>query len=276
MTTRELRNEVSALCAIDIGEKDRRFISYANLALRTLYNELSFSGEKRIRLGNRPLTYTDKILHTGKDSVIIPLEGVSYSMTVSGRGSIRISDSIGTRSRSFDTEETAVRGFLSGCGTLTVAGDITIRHLATFSEDFGNVESDIRILTPVYSYSMRKVTPDFHSFLTFPTYSDGKPATGVKIVDDKLIVPKDLFGDLTVIYRRLPGRILIDIQDTGIDLPDEYTELLILLCAYFMLMEDEPQPAEKFKEHYTKLLEERKTKYYERIGDGYIDTNGWA
>ena len=113
MTARELKKEVSSFCYVDIGEKDFRFISYANLALRTVFNEISAVREHKIRLGERPLCYTEKLLHKGGEVTTLRLFGNSYSMLLSGKGTVTVIDGNGSRQKSFDTEETAFCGFLS-------------------------------------------------------------------------------------------------------------------------------------------------------------------
>ena len=91
-----------------------------------------------------------------------------------------------------------------------------------------------------------------------------------------LILDGKKFGEINIFYRRLPKRIFADLQDERIDVPESYEELLTLLCTYFILLEDERDRADYFKELYNEVLKEKKNNTYERIGDEYFDTNGWA
>ena len=278
MTTRELRNEVSSLCYTDIGEKDLRFITYSNLALRAIYNEFNIVGEHRIDLGEKPLYYTEKILHTGGQTQKLSLTGKAFSMILSGKGCVTVTDQNGDVRKSFDTEETAFCGFLTGEASLTVEGNdsCVICHLACFGEDFGGDISKIRFVKPTLVYSMREETGNFHSFIAPPTDKYGTPLSELKLIDDRIILDGKRFGEINLFYRRLPKRIFADLQDEWIDVPESYEELLTLLCTYFILLEDERDRANYFKELYNEVLKEKKNNTYERIGDEYFDTNGWA
>ena len=278
MTARELRHEVSSLCYTDIGEKDIRFIIYANLALRTIYNEFGVISEHKINLGKKPLYYTERILHTGGRTQKLPLVGKSFSMLLSGKGCVTVTDGERELRKIFDSEETAFCGFLSGEATLNIEGDesFTVYNLACFNEDFGGEVSKIRIIKPTVIYSMREVTKNFHSFITAPTDENGFPIAGVKLIDDKLIFDGQAFGIFNLLYKRLPKKILTDFQDEPIDVPESYEDILTLLCTYLFLSEDERERAEYFKNLYSEILQSKKVNVYERIGNDYIDTNGWA
>ena len=215
MTTRELRNEVSSLCCIDIGEKDMRFITYSNLALRAIYNEFNVVGEHRIELGTEPLYYAEKILHTGGQTQKISLAGKAFSMILYGQGVVTVTDQKGNVRKSFDTEETAFCGFLTGESSLTVEGNdnCIISRLACFGEDFGGDISKIRFIKPTLIYSMREETENFHSFISPPTDKWGAPISELKLIDDRIIIDGKRFGEIKLLYRRLPKRVFADFQE---------------------------------------------------------------
>lgn len=278
MTTRELRSEVSSFCCTDIAEKDLRFISYANLALRTIFNEICVTGERKIILGGKPLRYIDRVVHEGGKTTTITLVGNSYSMLLSGKGTVTVSDCGKATRKSFDTEETALRGFLSGDATLTLEGDesFEVLSLSCFKENFGSNPSEIKILGRLNTYSMRELVMDFHSFLSTPTDALGAIVSGVKLIDDKIIVGGEKTGEINVTYRRLPKRIQADYPDETIDIPESCSELLGILTSYFILLEDEKDRAEYFKSLYNDAVNVRENKLFERLSDVYSDVSGWA
>ena len=225
MTTRELRNEVASFCCSDIGEKDLRFISYANLALRTVYNDLPILGEHKIHLGSKPLLYREKIVHEGGKTEVLPLVGKAFSMLLCGKGTVTLTDEKETRRKSFDSEETAFCGFLSGSATLTLEGEekFYVLSLSGFSDSFGKDPENIRVMRSRNTYFMRQRVSDFHSFVCPPTDASGIPLTDAELIDDRLNLRSNLFGEINIIYRRLPKRILADSPDAMIDIPESYT-----------------------------------------------------
>ncbi len=279
MTTRELRNDVSALSFCDIGEKDGRFTAYANLALRTIYKELTFIGTHTVYIGGiRPSHYTERILHKGGESESVPLLGKAYSFLAVGKGSITVSDGYSEFTRDFDTEGTAFRGFLHSEGKLTLTGDysFTVFSLAVFSEIVSEFENDIPLISRSHTYNMRDMVNDFQSFLLPPKDGNGKEIPGAVFSDGILTIP-DYTGDKIIItYRRLPKKIYIDFPDSQIDLSEEYSDLLTVLCAYFICLEDDRESAERYRELYNSILQSHKKNSPERTVSDLIVTNGWA
>ena len=277
MTTRELRNEVSALCHTDIAEKDLCFIAYANLALRMIFNEICIVGSHTIRPCPKPLSYTESIRSEG-DSFTLPLRGNSYSLIARGKGRITVTDSNGVLIKNIEGEETAVRGFLSGEANLTVSegSRLTLLHLSCFEDDFSGLEESIPLLTPTVSYSMRSAVTDFHSFLHAPTDEGGAPLQDVRLIDDRVIFKRDLCKEINLLYKRVPRRISADVPDCEIDLPEELSELISLLCSSLMLAEDEPNLSEHYGKLYTDGVRLGKVGRFKSVGTSYINESGWA
>jgi hypothetical protein len=123
---------------------------------------------------------------------------------------------------------------------------------------------------------MRELVPDFHSFLTFPTDPFGKPIVDAELIDDRIILKNPLCEEINVMYRRLPKKILTDFPNEDIDIPESFSELLGLLCSYFVLLDDDNERADHFKILYNESLKNLKNNKFERIDGGYTDINGWA
>ncbi len=279
MTTRELRNDVSALCFCDIGERDGRFITYANLALRAVYKELDILATHTINTSrDRLCSYTSKILHKGGETESAVLEGKAYSFFAVGKGTVSIEDGKETAVKSFDTEGTAFRGFLHSGGRLILSGEysFTVFSLAAFKEITSENEADIPLIEALGRYDMRKLVKDFQSFCLMPRDVYGNEIKGASFFDGILSVPDYSGESISVTYRRLPRRIYIDDPNAEIDLPEEYSELLVTLCAYFMCLDDDKESAEYYKDIYNTMLTSHKKSSRERFGTEKVLTNGWA
>ena len=183
MTTRELRGEVSSLCRTEISEKDLRFITYANLALKTVYSDLTVTGSY------------EKVLRESGESLVI---------------------------------------------------------------------------------SMRKEVTDFGGFLLRPRGENGEILREAILIDDRIIIRGSIQGKISLIYKRLPKSIYLDSQDVRVDVPKEFEVALVLLVSYYLMMEDEVETAERFKELYTEAVGCYRKNDLEVAADGYVNLNGWA
>ncbi len=205
MTTRELVNDVSALCFYDIGESDGRFIAYANLALKTIYKELNILGIGKVNFE----------------------DGASYK-----------------DQRRENEGESAKK------------------------------ETDQAGLPRVFD--MRELFCDFQSFCLPPEDANGNRIADAAFSDSILMLRAHSADPFVIIYRRRPRRIFADLPDASIDIPEEYTDLLTFLCAYFICLEDDRDSASHYRELYQSSLSSHKENSRERLGESSIITNGWA
>ena len=183
MTTRELRGEVSSLCRTEISEKDLRFITYANLALKTVYSDLTVTG------------IYEKTFREAGESLVI---------------------------------------------------------------------------------SMRRELSNFGGFLLKPRGENGEILREARLIDDLVIIRGGIQGRISLIYKRLPQRIYLDPQDSIIDVPREYEAALALLICYYIMMDDEAETAERFKELYTQAIRCHRQNDLEVAADDYVNLDGWA
>jgi hypothetical protein len=279
MTTRELRRNVSALCFTDVGEKDERFLAYANLALGAIYNEITFTNRKKLYpVPIIPTSFTDRILHKCGETVTIPLSGKAFSLYAVGKGCITLLNGDIPKRTEFDTEGTAIRGFLSKEASLILSGDyaFSVYSLAVFSDILSEDERDIPTFDRIISFDLRETVTDFGGFLSLPTDEFGRRIENAVFSDGRLTL-SDFHGAYAEIeYRRIPKRIYADDPDSCIDLPEEYSPLLVWLCAHYLCLEDERDIAEDHLAHYRVLLASLKSNLRSGRGVDYIDTNGWA
>ena len=279
MTTRELRRDVSALCYTDISEKNERFIVYLNLALRTVFNDLKPIGRKTLYPKSVfPSSYTARILHKGKETVSVPLCGRAYSLIAVGKGILTVNDGKTSKKMELDTEGTAIRGFLDSEAELILSGDyaFSIYSLAVFEDILSERELDIPIFQGSRTFKLREVVKDFGGFVSPPKDSKGHIIKDAVFADGVLTLPEKNYEAIELLYRRLPEKIQIDYPDKTIDMPEEYSPLLVCLCAYYMCLEDEKEIAEEHYSHYKALLSSILANSTEGRGIDYVDTNGWA
>lgn len=279
MTTRELRNDVSMLCSTDIGEKDRQFIAYANLALGSIYSELPVIRNKELYTSSLlPSSYTERIVHKGGEELTVPMEGRAFSLIAVGRGRITVKDKNGIHHTDFDTEETAFRGFLSSPASLTLSGEysFTVYSLSVYSEIVSDNECDILVFSDKESFDLPRLLPDFGELNDSPKDERGAPIQSAEYSGGILTLDTEGIRKFTVEYKRIPKRLLVDSPDEPIDITGDCYPLLVSLCAYYKAMEDESEVSEAHLLRYKELLEALKASRRKESRVEYIDTNGWA
>ena len=279
MTTQELKNEVSALCRVDIPEKDKRFFSIANLALSTVCRECGIRGSYRLYCsGNTALSFRERVVHRGLSEEKLSLSGRAFSMVVSGTGCVRVSDVSGARLYDFDDERRTIRGYIEEGASVTLLGRLgfTVYNLATFADRYSDSEEDIPVLDGERVVDMRRSVADFGGFICAPTDEYGNPVPQIKMSDGRLYIDGDYTGELTLLYRRIPKRIYADAPHAEIDAPKEYLPLLPLLCSYYVASESDESGAQYFKRLYDDMLKTLKSTSTELFDNRYIDTRGWV
>ena len=145
-----------------------------------------------------------------------------------------------------------------------------------FSERFSDDESEIPVLHADMVIDMRRSVADFGGFVCTPTNRSGAPIQSLKMIDGKLYIGKGFEGEINLLYRRTPKRVYADMPNEEIDISAEYTALLPLLCAYYVLLERDNSHCEYYKTLYGDLLRALKNQSYEHLDGQYIDTRGWS
>lgn len=279
MTLSELKNEVISLGFDDIIEREDLFITSANRALRTIYNERVIT--KTVKLfaqGQKPKTRTKEIRHIGGEDVTLPLVGRAYSMRVAGEGIAVIHDGSEEKRIEFSSSSEPIRGFIKTGGRIVFSGEYsyTVYDFLTFSEVFSNDIKDIPDGSNIRVFDISAMFGDFLSFISLPVDKHGKCIPNCTLSDGKLQVESSYRGEISLTYRRLPRVIFADFPDERIDIPEEFSPLLSLLTSSYVWLDDDEEKAKYYRYLYLDMLACLKSSCYDSISTEYINTNGWA
>ncbi len=78
---------------------------------------------------------------------------------------------------------------------------------------------------------------------------------GYDVSGSSVLVPLGARGAYTVEYIRAPRRLTPDCMKEELDVDPLLTELMPLLCAYYVWLEDEPSKAEEYRKEFDVALE---------------------
>lgn len=279
MTLTNLLEEVYALGFEDSSELDETFLITANRALMHIFSEKCEEKlGKMIATGIDTLSYTSSYIHRPGTDVSFSLPGVAYSFRVSGKGSYKIKDKDGERTESFDTVMGQRRGFISDGASITFLGDYsyTVIGLASFPYTSGNEVSNIPIFSKEKEYKISEAIPDFLAFTKMPTDEEGYEISGSRICGDTLYLPSDFKGEVNILYKRRPKALTIDYPDEQIDIPKSAENLLSLLVAAYLWLDDDPDKAQYYMQLYRDEMVRLKRYIPSGIGGSYQDVTGWA
>lgn len=279
MTLKELHSEICALGFDDFLELDRRFLSSAERALLTVYNSSGITASTKffVRCG-LPKTRVCEINHKGGGAEALPLSGRAFSMRLYGKGRVFIEEKSKSYNKDFDCFGDYFKGFLESDATVYFLGELsyTVCDLVTFDEIFSEDANGIPNGDTVTVIDLREMLPDFLAFDSMPTDRFGKPIESAVLKDGKISLDASFSGEVSLVYRKRPILPSLDAPDAKIDIPSEYSMLLPLLAASYLLLDDEPEKAALYREMYEKNLLTIRERFRSSLGEKYVDTNGWA
>ncbi len=278
MTLNQLRNSV-----IDLGfevalDKEEMLIPALSRALYTIY--LDRPRLKTVRLGFPEICgrlIAPVIAHKGGERIECEIEGEAYSFRVSGRGRYTVSYGAITEEGEFESDMAQIKGRVAPPAKITFLGDYsyTVFSLATYLTVGGPESKDIPMWGEERNITLSERYADFLSPHTLPIGSDGKTVRGAKITDGVLYLPSDFLGEATLTYKRAPYVPTGDDMDEVIDLPRDSEELLPLLVASYLWLDDDAAKAEYYMALYRSGISTVRATSSLELGREYT-TNGWA
>lgn len=278
MTLNELKNSVIDL-GFEVGlDKEEMLIPALARALHTIYLDrprlsTAVIGIPRIDAAK----IAGHIYHRGGDSIVIPLSGVAYSFRVSGRGKYILNSGSLTREEEFDGDMLPLRGSFTREATLTFLGEYSydVYSLSVFQSVRGPREEDIPIYGEERIYDLIDAIPDLLGIYSAPRDERGCELPGVYIQGGALHLPEDFEGKVFIKYKRAPYVATGDDMEEEIDLPRETEELLPLLVASYLWLDDDAEKAQYYMSLYRLGIST-----LQRAGGGSTnskyETNGWA
>ena len=277
MTLNQLKAEVAGLGFEKELEDDEALKICANRALRLIFTERPVRKMLNLSLYEpQILTRVPIICHRDGEEISVELLGRCFSFRAYGKGSYRIKDSDGTREGSFCGGGIYVKGFLKDSANISFFGDcfFTIHDLTSFDAKPSEDAEDIPAASNERSINLKKIADDFLAFDGLPKDENGREIKSASLCDGILRLPRSVNGEISLVYRRSPSPITSG-DDKEIDIPAECEELLPLLTASFLWLDDDAEKAQYYMAIYKDAISNIKRFSNSGIDNSYR-TNGWA
>ena len=277
MTLNQLKSAVAALGFERELEDAEALRICANRALRLIFSERGVKSSLWLSTDAPPVRVRIPFIsHLSGESITVNLEGNCYSFRAYGTGCYLIKDEGGERKGEFSSFGAKVRGFIKGKAEITFLGDsfYTVHELCAFESIAEGEIGSIPIRMPERIIDIKKLIPDFLSFVGLPSDSYGREIKKVTMQDGRISFPWEMKGEIKLTYLRTPTPITLD-GDKEIDLPSDCEELLPLLTASFMWLDDDAEKAQYYMALYKDALATVK-RYLNSGIDAVYRTNGWA
>lgn len=276
MTLTQLKKEVSALCFDKSVSANSDFCFFANLALRKIFSDRGVSKTVKLNVANRtPKSSRATFTHVGgKDNIFSASDG-AYVIETSGEGYFKLKDNDGERKYEFNSDFTRHKGFINGKATLTFSGEYTytVVKIDLFDKCFGSEVNSI----PNGSgcLDLNEIYHDLACICALPKDKSGNLITEAIVEDGRITLPENFSGDIFVTYLRSPMPISEDTPDAKIDVSEDSSHLLPILCASYLCLECDPERAQGYAELYK---EESKalTRHRRAISAEYRVRDGWT
>ena len=278
MTVNELERQVAHLGFESALEDREAFITAAASALALIYTDRPST--ESARMCTRPITPTtrvEKIDLKGGEEVTLHLYGSSYAFRVSGKGNATVKSKIQEDSYTFNSDFSVIRGSLPGEGTLTLFGDFTfsVYDLVAYAECYEN-SSEIPLFEERCTYDIAALYPLFTAFVSLPTDVSGREIQAARMEGGRLTLPENFKGAFTVSFRTSPPSREELYAGEEIRMPSECSELLPLLTAAFLWLDDDPDKAHYYMSLYKDSLATLRRFTPKHIDNKYETADGWA
>lgn len=278
MTLQDIKNEIIAL-GFESELEDTEAFNYAvRRAVATIYTERGIHKTLRIYQRNpKPDVHFSSILHEGGKTNVFTFPDGAYFFRVSGNGSFTVTDDSGTRESEFNSNNSIVRGYISGEGELTFCGDLsyTVYDLCHFSELFSDNIDELNY-GGVTEYSIQKIAPDYLGPYDRARDSSGELIAGAEICSGTLSVPYSYEGEIVLKYRCKPPIKKDAEADRELDIDPECEHLLPLLAASYVWLDDDAEKAQYYMSLYRDGMAALKLYSPRCLNAEYENVTGWA
>ena len=278
MTLNDIKKEVAQLGFESESALEQTIELAARRALSTVYTEHGARAVGCIYQNARIPTRREPIItHSNNEDNVIALSDCSYAFVISGSGSFEISDANGTRTQSFDTPKSFVYGEVHGDGEIRFKGEFryTVYDLCVYDGFFAEGE-----LPPEYGtlckYELVNILPDFLCADGEPADEHGKKIEGASVLSGVLSVPYEYKGKIILKYRKRAPEVSINTPDKELCIPPELEELVPLLTAAYVWLDDDADKAQYYMSLYRDGMSAVKVYTRGGVNTEFCDTTGWA
>lgn len=278
MTPNQLKDVVLHLGFETTLENEDSFFSALARALYTVFLDRPQIKSAELMIpGGRGTLISTGFVHDPRAAEEFTLDGAAVSFRIGGTGSYIITTGNKSYERTFDVGLGICRERLSGVSTIRFLGEYsyTVSSLATFPALSSPEERDIPILLDGQEIDLKSKIPDFLAPNEPPKDSLGRSIDGAEISSGILTLPSDFSGYIRLSYLRCPKIPTYEDGDSEIDLPEETRELLPLLAASYLWLDDDPEKAEYYRALYADGIKTLRQNVFRRLNTVYM-TNGWA
>lgn len=292
MTLLELRQAVLHLGLVNSFDDSALDSSFPDAATRAL-NEVSRLCPRQARavISHYPITPLGVLsfTHDGAEQRFSQKDCAAFCFYVSGGGGT-LTVKVGERSVDIPINgapRTLVRyvvrdllstGTLRNDVELIFSGDYTynVSELTFFSSLTSQGVGSIHPPSDGEAYDMKLTVPDFLRFSKPPIIS-GRKAPEYRIEGSRLWLSPDAErGEYTVLYDHKPTPVTVDTdEDAELDCDEELCDLLPLITAFFVWLDDMPDKAQIFYQRYTEAAAVIKTTRRTQSSRAYRSSNGW-
>lgn len=273
MKISELEQIIKDLNDGEEPDYETSIVSATNLALNHLNRIIPSLGTASIEQDEPILTEVGDVdtdeSYEGED-----VKGISFEAR--GSGSVLVNDVV-VKTWSGYTSYTPVR-FIPASTTvkLTFSGIVgAVQNLGFFASVIS--ETLIPIFGEYVEYDMTKLASDYINFTSSPCRSGGDAVPNCIYRGTKLLIPSSERGRITVRYKRKPTAIDLDSveNDDEIDIDPECEDLLSLLVAYHITLEDNRNKALIYLEQFNQMAALAKAQRFKDRNDTVYTLYGW-
>ena len=278
MTLRELSEELKKITYGESSDELSDVAAIVNMSLARLYSDVRMTSvysfyKNEILPIMRPLSFHKK----GGEDLTLPLAGRAYGMHISGKGVFRVTTDTEDVQTAFDTYGEFFSGKIQGKGVISFIGDSSydVYSLSFYDEIGAEDLSDIPTGYPK-SYDLADMIPCFGAPCSMPKDAQGQEIDGAEYIGNKLLLPPDHKGLVSIEYSLIPGRVSELLADGEIISDNKYIPHLLHLSAYYSLLESEAELADKHMACYLAMLPDKLPKREYNTTKEYLIEDGWA
>ncbi len=277
MTLNELKNSVLDLGFETSFDNEEMLLPALRRALHLIHIERPRL--KTVHFGVKPAIgrlIEESIFHKGGEDIKIPVSGIAVSFKVSGEGYLKIDYANISETREFYGNMSEIKIILRGESAITFCGEFnySVYSLAEYDTLYSEGECNIPIWGEAPSFNIEKIFGDFLAPNDAPEV-DGKKVLGARLEEGVLYLPKNFSGEISLTYRRAPRYISGEDGEEEIDISRECEELLPLLVASYLWLDDDSDKANYYMALYKDAMATIKVTNPRSVGAIYT-TNGWA
>lgn len=278
MTPNQLKDIVLQLGFETTLESEDSFFSALARALYTVFIDRPQISFAELMIPKRSGNLISKgFVHEPTAPEEYSLIGAAVSFRISGIGGYIITCGGKSYERTFDSELCVCRERLNGPSTIRFVGEYsyTVSALAVFPSLTGPDEKDIPVFNEGFRIDLKTRIADFLAPYEAPKTENGDLIAGAEISSGILTLPDSFSGYLRLSYLRTPRIPTHEDRSSEIDMPEETRELLPLLVASYLWLDDDPEKAEYYRALYADGINTLRRNVFRRL-DNVYKTNGWA